>query len=122
VVRNERNIPKLEKSSSLVAQSHEQGILEFSVVPDFLEPNAIRNVLNGITSIVHLASPLAAEVHFLFFPDETQSRSHPNLVQSHDYEASIIEPAISMVKVVLDAASESETVRRVVITSSCKYW
>jgi nucleoside-diphosphate-sugar epimerase len=67
VVRNERNISKLEKLSSLVAKSHEQGILEFAVVPDFLEPNAIQNVLHGITSIVHLASPLAADVRS-FFP------------------------------------------------------
>lgn len=40
----------------------ETGVLEFVVVPDLLQAEVIRKSLEGITAVVHLASPLAVEV------------------------------------------------------------
>jgi nucleoside-diphosphate-sugar epimerase len=59
VVRSERNIEGLRSKSAVIAQSHDNGQLEFAIVPDFLKPNAVDEILEGITVIVHLASPLA---------------------------------------------------------------
>lgn len=62
VVRNEHNISELQEKSSLITKCHEQGRLEFVIVPDFLQEGALAGVLDTITAIVHLASPLAVEV------------------------------------------------------------
>jgi hypothetical protein len=65
VVRNERDVSKLEKISPLIGKCHKEGTLDFAVIPEFLAPNAILKILEGVTGIVHLASPLAAEVYIL---------------------------------------------------------
>lgn len=62
VVRSERNINELKDKSTIIAQSLDQEQLEFVVIPHFLEPDAIFKSLEGITAIIHLASPLALEV------------------------------------------------------------
>ncbi|EHK20906.1 uncharacterized protein TRIVIDRAFT_50565, partial [Trichoderma virens Gv29-8] len=103
VVRNEQNISDIAEKSSLISESHKRGILDFVVIPDFLSSDNWSVVLDGITSIIHIASPLAHEVG----------------APSEDYERDIISPAISMVTIVLEAAAKILSVRRVVITSSC---
>ncbi|KAL6796750.1 hypothetical protein J3E68DRAFT_401740 [Trichoderma sp. SZMC 28012] len=99
VVRNKQSISQLEEKSSLISEGHKKGILDFVVIPDFLACDNWPVVLDGITSIIHIASPLAHE--------------------SDDYERDIISPAISMVTTVLEAAANVPSVRRIVITSSC---
>ncbi|KAL7948587.1 hypothetical protein V8C42DRAFT_363077 [Trichoderma barbatum] len=99
VVRNEENILQLVGKSSLIYESHMRKYLKFLIVPDFLVGDHWSWALDGITSIIHLASPLAHE--------------------SEDYETDIINPAISMVSTVLEAAAKVPSVRRIVITSSC---
>ncbi|KAL7934287.1 hypothetical protein V8C35DRAFT_327210 [Trichoderma chlorosporum] len=99
IVRNEQNISQLVEKSSLISESHNRGIVEFVVIPDFLTSDKWPVVLDGITSIIHIASPLAHE--------------------SENYEKDIISPAISMVTTVLEAAASVPSVRRIVITSSC---
>ncbi|POR37428.1 Putative uncharacterized oxidoreductase [Tolypocladium paradoxum] len=99
VVRSERHISELTSKSQLLGSSQDRGQVEFVVVPDFLKEGAIRNVLGGITAIVHLASPLA--------------------IEAEDFEVGIVQPAVSMVTTVLEAAAQVKTVRRVVVTSSC---
>ncbi|KAK0757269.1 hypothetical protein N5P37_009988 [Trichoderma harzianum] len=99
VVRNEQSISQLAGKNSLIYEGHKKGILDFVVIPDFLACDNWRVVLDGITSIIHIASPLAHE--------------------SDDYERDIISPAISMVTTVLEAAANVPSVRRIVITSSC---
>ncbi|PYH88159.1 hypothetical protein BO71DRAFT_282926, partial [Aspergillus ellipticus CBS 707.79] len=59
VVRSESNICDLKRKSMIITESVEQGRLEFAVVPDFLEKDAIFNALDSISVIIHLASPLA---------------------------------------------------------------
>ncbi|KAJ5147633.1 NAD-dependent epimerase/dehydratase [Penicillium atrosanguineum] len=97
VVRSERNISDLKSKITTIGEIDSQ--LEFAIVPDFLEKDAIFNVLDGISVILHLASPLA--------------------VETDNYENDIINPSVSMVTSVLDAAARVPTVRRVVLTSSC---
>ncbi|KAL6697364.1 hypothetical protein J3F84DRAFT_368744 [Trichoderma pleuroticola] len=99
VVRNEQSISHLTEKSSLISEGHKNGTLDFVVIPDFLACDNWRAVLDGITSIIHIASPLAHE--------------------SDNYERDIISPAISMVTTVLEAAANVLSVRRIVITSSC---
>ncbi|QYT04611.1 3-beta hydroxysteroid dehydrogenase/isomerase [Trichoderma simmonsii] len=99
VIRNEQSISQLEDKSTLISEGHKKEILEFVVIPDFLACDSWPVVLDGITRIIHIASPLAHE--------------------SDDYERDIISPAISMVTTVLEAAANVPSVRRIVITSSC---
>ncbi|RFU77339.1 nad-dependent epimerase dehydratase [Trichoderma arundinaceum] len=98
VVRTEKSISRLVDNSALISKSHEQGKIEFVVIPDFVSHENWPDVLDGITSIIHIASPLAHE--------------------SEDYQIGIIKPAISMVTAVLEAATRTPSVRRIVITSS----
>ncbi|KAJ5505036.1 hypothetical protein N7463_007910 [Penicillium fimorum] len=99
VVRNERNINELKNKSTRIAQSLDQEQLQFVIIPNFLELDAIFKVLGGITVIIHLASPLA--------------------IETDDYDVGIVKPAISMVTTVLEAATRVTSIRRVILTSSC---
>ncbi|KAL4881920.1 NAD(P)-binding protein [Aspergillus karnatakaensis] len=99
LVRKETHVTEIQKKSAAISNASKSGKLEFAVVPDFLAKDAVYNVLHGITVIIHLASPLA--------------------IQTDKYQEDIIDPAVSMVTVFLDAAERVKTVRRVVVTSSC---
>ena len=72
--------------------------LSFVVVPDILADGAYDKALEGVTYVVHLASPL---------PTATT-----------EYERDIIQPAIKGTTNILKAAKRVPTVKRVVITSS----
>ncbi|KAI1878373.1 uncharacterized protein JN550_000555 [Neoarthrinium moseri] len=99
VVRQDRNIEELKSKRPEIAGSHKQGQLDFAVIPDFYDGAAWDKALDGITAIIHLASPLAKACD--------------------DYDVGVIDPAISMVKTVLEAAAQKPAIKRVVITSSC---
>ncbi|KAK7960474.1 3-beta hydroxysteroid dehydrogenase [Apiospora saccharicola] len=99
VVRNGSNIASLRSKSDLVASSEADGTLDFAVIPDILQKDVLTNTLKDVRTIIHIASPLAT--------------------QADDYDAEIIQPAVNMVTAVLEAASATPSVRRVVITSSC---
>lgn len=62
VVRSESNASDLKSKSTTVAEFAARGQLDFAIVPDFLAEDAIFNVLDRISVIIHLASPLAIEV------------------------------------------------------------
>jgi nucleoside-diphosphate-sugar epimerase len=62
VIRSESNIDDLKSKSTVIAQSIDDKNLEFAVIPDFLKKDAFFEALDGISVIVHLASPLAIEV------------------------------------------------------------
>ncbi|KAL7812678.1 NAD(P)-binding protein [Trichoderma aethiopicum] len=99
VVRNDEHISQLAAKSQLISESYERGTLDFAVIPDFLACDKWHQFLDGVTSIIHIASPLARE--------------------SEDCEQDIVKPAISMINTVLEAAAKVPSVRRIVITSSC---
>jgi hypothetical protein len=62
VVRSNRHVPELRAKSLLVDACHTTGQLEYADVSDFLDQRRWLEILNGITAIIHLASPLAIEV------------------------------------------------------------
>ncbi|KAJ5753520.1 NAD-dependent epimerase/dehydratase [Penicillium nucicola] len=99
VVRSKSNIDDLKGKSNVIAQSHDDERLEFTVIPDLLEKDAFFKSLDGISVIVHLASPLA--------------------IETDDYDIGILKQTVSMVKTVLEAATRVPSIRRVVLTSSC---
>jgi hypothetical protein len=39
--------------------------LEFVIIPDFLQPGALDGVLDGVSAVVHLASPMAYGIEVL---------------------------------------------------------
>jgi uncharacterized protein YbjT (DUF2867 family) len=59
VVRKASQIPKLQNHARI--QPHSKNI-EFVVIPDLAQTEAFDPVLEGVTRILHLASPLAIEV------------------------------------------------------------
>ena len=67
----------LRNKNTLIATRQDEGTLEFAVIPDFLEQGAILGHLDGITTIVHLASPLASQVRIWLDSDEIK-RNKPN--------------------------------------------
>jgi nucleoside-diphosphate-sugar epimerase len=69
VVRREQDILELQRKSPVITSALAQGQLEFALVPELLSNDAVFNVLDGITAVIHLASPLAVEVTtFSTFP------------------------------------------------------
>lgn len=108
----------MKEKSTIIAESIDQEQLEFVVIPNFLESDAIFKSLEGITVIIHLASPLAIEV---IYAQRTGYFSRLTFFfwQADDYEVGIVKPTISMVTSVLEAATRVSTIRRVILTSSC---
>ncbi|KAL2814885.1 hypothetical protein BDW59DRAFT_166970 [Aspergillus cavernicola] len=62
LVRKDNHATDLQNKSAAIAASAKSDQLEFAVVPDFIKPDAVFNILSGITVIIHLASPLAVQV------------------------------------------------------------
>jgi uncharacterized protein YbjT (DUF2867 family) len=62
IVRKESNVEDLREKNQLVARSYGNGQLEFVVIPEFTDTAAIEAALDGVTAIIHLASPLAKVV------------------------------------------------------------
>ncbi|KAK3386006.1 hypothetical protein B0H63DRAFT_474024 [Podospora didyma] len=75
--------------------------LTFTIVPDITAPGAYDHAVEGVTHIIHIASPLAT-----------------GGVPPHLQEAFFIQPAVRGTLNLLEAANYEGTVRRVVITSS----
>jgi uncharacterized protein YbjT (DUF2867 family) len=66
VVRKEEQIQKLQQHP-LAAPYTDR--VEWVIVPDMAKRGAFDNVLNGVTAIVHLASPLAIDVKTVEIPN-----------------------------------------------------
>lgn len=122
IVRSDANVADLKTKSPLISSSHEEGRLDFAIIPDFLQPGALDSVLDGITAIVHLASPLAYGIDVSDEHSRVQRCANNMLILSlqGDFENTVVKPAVSMVTVVLEAAAKVPSVRRIVITSSSK--
>ncbi|UKZ61318.1 uncharacterized protein TrAtP1_002584 [Trichoderma atroviride] len=95
VVRKEEQISKI-KSHPLMDGLI--GGVEFVVIPDMGKAGAFDPVLDGISAIIHVASPLAEE--------------------TDDYIRDIVQPPLDMESSLLKSALNTPSVCRVVITSS----
>jgi len=76
--------------------------LTFTIVPDISAPGAYDHAVEGVTHIIHIASPLATG----------------DSVPGHLHEDFFIRPAVQGTINLLEAANIVGTVRRIVITSS----
>lgn len=63
VVRKSDQIPKLQSHQRVQPYLSQ---LNFVVIPVLDDPNALASNLDGVTGILHLASPLAVEVNFSY--------------------------------------------------------
>lgn len=72
--------------------------LEFEEIPDITKSDAFRNSFNDVDYIFHLASPMPGK--------------------GDDFKTDYVDPAVKGTNAILDAARQSSSVRRVVITSS----
>ena len=89
--------PQVRRSIQLGAQ------LTFIIVPDLTIPGAYNRAVEGVTHIVHIASPLA---------------SGSDSIPPDEHEQHFIQPAVQGTLNLLEAANMIGTVRRIVITSS----
>ncbi|KAM7212875.1 hypothetical protein V8F06_011725 [Rhypophila decipiens] len=76
--------------------------LTFTIVPDIAAPGAYDHAVDGVTHMIHIASPLVTG----------------DGVPLHKHEEFFIQPAVRGTLNLLEAANLAGTVRRVVITSS----
>lgn len=94
--RDRENIAKYEHLQTI--QDHTPGTLEIWEA-DLLDPTSFENVMEGCQVVFHVASP------FIIFG-------------AKDPENTLVKPAVEGTRTVLEAATRSRTVRRVVLTSS----
>jgi nucleoside-diphosphate-sugar epimerase len=76
--------------------------LSFVIVPDITLPGAYDHAMEGVTHVIHIASPLATG----------------SMTPDQDPDAHFIQPAVHGTLGLLESANMCGTVRRVVITSS----
>lgn len=117
VIRKQTSLIDL-KRNPIVADGLNQGRLDVVVLPDFLENDAFLRHLQGITTIIHLASPLSFSV--IYNSGLITCLVLTLLYQATDFLEGIVKPAVDMVTNVLDAANRTPSIRRVVLTSSCR--
>ncbi|KAF2502199.1 NAD(P)-binding protein [Lophium mytilinum] len=94
-------IRKQEQAKKILARASIapfKDAIDFVVVPDMTKIGAFDEVLDGVTAIIHLASPMAKE--------------------TDDYERNIVRPGIEINTSILASAAKTPSIRRVVITSS----
>lgn len=93
-----RNVEKTDTIKENFGSELSSGRIEFVEVKDMLAPKAFHGKLEGVDYVVHLASP------FVYHADNNRK--------------DIIEPAVTLVNNVLEAADEVPSVKRIVVTSS----
>lgn len=90
------------KSHPLIQSIKPGPRLSFIVVPDLTSPGAYDTAARGVSYVIHIASPL-------MMGEE---------VPLNEQDQYFIQPAVRGTRNILEAAHRSQTVRRVVITSS----
>ncbi|KAE9372728.1 putative 3-beta hydroxysteroid dehydrogenase/isomerase [Stipitochalara longipes BDJ] len=95
VIRKSEQAKKLESHKRVAPFINN---LQFCIIPDLSDTESFDPHLQGVTGLLHLASPLANE--------------------TDDFDRDIISPAIKVTLAVLNAAHRTSSIKRVVITSS----
>ena len=90
------------RSHPLIKSLNPGSRLSCVIVPDLCKPNAYEKAARGVDYVIHLASPLMSN----------------RIPPPDDQDAFFIQPAVRGTLNILEAASNSRTVKRVVITSS----
>ncbi|OQO00845.1 hypothetical protein B0A48_13532 [Cryoendolithus antarcticus] len=101
-VRTEAQIKKLSNTPSVKAYP---GKVEFVLVKDITIPNAYREALEGVTDVIHVASPIPSA-------ESVASGEKPSWTKV------FYDPALKGTLSLLESAKQTSSVRRVIITSS----
>lgn len=96
-----RSEAKADFVRSTVGGLAKEGQLSFVVLPDILAPNALDEAVEGVTYVIHCASPVP-------FNEPTTNSA----------EDAYIKPAVNGTLGMLQSAAKAKSVTRVVITSS----
>lgn len=99
-VRSEQKATTL-KSNPVLKATPGFSSLSFIVVPDFLVPGAFDEAVQDIKYIIHVASPIVTK-----------------LPEGNDFDAHFVQPAVRGTLGVFESARKSETITRIVVTSS----
>ncbi|KAI7285946.1 NAD(P)-binding protein [Hortaea werneckii] len=92
------SVRKEEQIGLLKDQFASQGELEFVVIPDISRPEAFGNALSDVDYVLHIASPMPGK--------------------GDDFKTDYLRPAMDGTQAILSAARASNSVKRVIITSS----
>lgn len=102
VVRSQEKADLILSAASIKSLPESiQARLTFAFVPDLLSPSAYDDAIQGVTHVIHLASPIP-----------TGGKIGPN-----DFDEKMIQPAIKGTLNLLEAAERAH-IKRVVVTSS----
>ncbi|OLN83311.1 putative uncharacterized oxidoreductase C513.07-like protein 1 [Colletotrichum chlorophyti] len=101
-VRSEAKAAFIRSRPSILALNLPRARLNFTIVPDITADGAYDEAIRGVSSVIHVASPLATA-------DSVPRELH------QEY---FIQPAVRGTIGMLEAAKRAGTVKRVVITSS----
>lgn len=99
-VRNEQKAAIL-RSNAVLQASPGVSNLSYTIVPDFLHPNAFDEAAKDTEYIIHVASPLLTKAP-----------------EGDDLDAHFVQPAVKGTLSILESARKAASVRRIVITSS----
>ncbi|ETN40907.1 uncharacterized protein HMPREF1541_05187 [Cyphellophora europaea CBS 101466] len=100
-----RSLQMAEKLRSLPSIKPHADKVEFVEIPDFLAPGAFDNAVQGVSYIIHVASPI---------PDATIPGSGTHFDADHDF----VQPAIQGTLNLLRSATRASSLTRIIITSS----
>lgn len=92
------SVRKEEQVQSLKAQFASHGELDFVVVPDISKAEAFGNALSDVDYVLHIASPMPGK--------------------GDDFKTDYLRPSVDGTQAILSAARASNSVKRVIITSS----
>ncbi|KAI7218752.1 NAD(P)-binding protein [Hortaea werneckii] len=92
------SVRKEEQVQSLKAQFASHGELDFVVVPDISQAEAFGNALSDVDYVLHIASPMPGK--------------------GDDFKTDYLRPSVDGTQAILSAARASNSVKRVIITSS----
>jgi nucleoside-diphosphate-sugar epimerase len=101
-VRSQAKANVITSNADFKALDIPEGQLEFVVVPDLAVPGAYDQAVKGVEAIIHIASPITTG----------------NKLTADQYDDYFIKPAVSGTVGMLESASKSPSVQRIVITSS----
>ena len=97
-VRNQANVEKILSAPSIKSLKPGSN-LEFAFVPDIIADGAYDDALQGVTYVIHCASPITSGV-------------------TDDFENKLILPAVKGTIGILNSAYKNPSVKRIIITSS----
>jgi nucleoside-diphosphate-sugar epimerase len=113
VVRREAQIAQIQSAKSIKPFLEK---LEIIIIPELFVKGAFDDALRGITSIIHIASPLPHKVSNI--SNFNGAASFTDRYQTEDIENDMVQPIIQGTLTLLESALAFPSIERIVMTSS----